>query len=439
MTDESHTKKSDTTELEVAITKFPKPPSTPLMKDVSRLLALAAFIFSVSTGLYAAYQSWINYRDSTVESLSKIIDQYYAGQEKYATPNSGTQSGYINLLQSQLRSIAERTVPLALRVENDVGDGTWLALGQINDNEGLFASGQIAWAAAKNHTNESRLYTFAMRGLAGNLAAQGGKRDQAEDAFTAAIDSSLEDTVNETKIIKEIPKRETKLINAIPRYERPIEAAATHAFWLGKGNVNECSFVTKHFDAALTLLAEASHNVPIGDYSAQNQLVYVRSALSPFRKARQACTPTNGGLEIDDYCNLIANILDNAPFGFQVYKGYLDQTKKENWSRVGLSDTEFCAIDSRSIFYCVWPESDEGGTKLLTKRVVNALSACKNLGVTSVTESNQESPGRSLQTISMKSPGRPSMVINRLLIKPNEQQAMGRWELSLEIRAQIQQ
>lgn len=192
--------------------------------------------------------------------------------------------------------------------------------------------------------------------------------DEAEKIMQLAVDSSLSDTV-----------KGTSLVNAIPPYARPADAAATHAFWLAQATIKECPFIVEHFDSALALIAEASRNIPpIGDYfGAQNQIVFVRASLSPFRKAREACEPSSVALQTEDNCYLIANILDNAPAGFGIYKGYFDKRKAENWSRVRFPETEFCRIDSSFTFYCIWPESDDAGIKLQSEEVVRALSVCK--------------------------------------------------------------
>lgn len=169
MSEETVTHPSQSPVVAVVVTKLPEVPSKPLLKDSTRLLALAAFLFSVTTGLYATYQTWISNREARVDAINKLIDQYYAGQETLATLNPQTQNPYINLLQSQLRSMAARTIPHALQVQGDINDGTWLALAQINDNEGHFATAEIAWLAAKNKAQDVPAYTFAMRGLASNL------------------------------------------------------------------------------------------------------------------------------------------------------------------------------------------------------------------------------------------------------------------------------
>ena len=191
---------------------------------------------------------------------------------------------------------------------------------------------------------------------------------------------------------------------------RPADAAATHAFWLAEANRKECPFIVEHFDRALTLIAEASRNLPIGkfDFGARSQIVGTRVTLSFFQKAREACEPSSVALQTEDTCYLVANLLDNAAAGFGIYKGYFDQRKEENWSRVRLPETDFCAIDSRFTFYCIWPESDEAGTKVRSENVVRTLSACRNLGEPAITVDDYESTARTLRTLYLKFADRTS-------------------------------
>lgn len=312
-------------------------------------------------------------------------------------------------------------------MQGDLEDGTWLSLAQINDNESHYATAEIAWLAAKNKAQDVPAFTFAMRGLASNLFQQ-GKLDEAEKAMQLAVESSLGDTVEGTR-----------LVNTIPAYARPADAAATHAFWLAQANRKDCPFIVEHFDRALTLITEASRNLPIGrfDFGAQNQIVGARAGLSSFRKAREACEPSSVALQTEDTCYLVANLLDNAAAGFGIYKGYFDQRKNENWSRVRLPETDFCAIDSRFTFYCIWPESDEADTKMRSEMVVRALLACKNLGIPSITEYNDESNARTLRTLYLKFADRTYLKLKRSFQKPNEKQSTGRWDLTLEIDAQV--
>ena len=167
----------------------------------------------------------------------------------------------------------------------------------------------------------------------------------------------------------------------------------------------------------------------------------MREALSRFRKAREACEPNSVALQTEDNCYLVANILDNAPAGFGVYRGTFEQskTKAEYWSRIRLPEADVCRIDSKLTFYCIWPESDDAGTEVRSEEIVGALSACKNLGNPTITEAKYETPARRWWTLYVKFADRTNIMIIRSFWKPNEKQPTAKWELSLEIDAQVQQ
>ena len=214
------------TPVSVIVTSLPEQPAKPLFKDTARLTSVAAFIFSVVTGLYATYFSWINYRQSTLETASKLIDQYYQGQEKLATLNPLTQAAYINLLRSELKAVASRAAQSAAQVQGEVDAGTWLGLAQINQYESNWKASTTAWNAAIQTTDEDYVYAFALRGLATVQVLQ-GKLDDANNSMDLAFRS---ETTDETQF-----KRLSRLVCQPPIEQlTPPQRRRTTLLFLGK-------------------------------------------------------------------------------------------------------------------------------------------------------------------------------------------------------------
>jgi hypothetical protein len=406
------------TQVSVVVTKMPEAPTKPLLHDSTRLLSLAAFVFSVATGVFATYQTWKSSRESTIENVSKLIDQYYTGQEKLATLDVSTQLAYVNLLRSKLRGTASRTVVEATSVRDSIDDGTWLALAQINDNENNLDAAEMSWSTAANNTQDIAVYLFAMRGLASTQLRR-GKKAEAQVTIKLALDAASDNAV----------KGSNK--NPMPDHYRRVEAAAVHAYWLTQIQTNECSTFVPHYDAALASIAEASNIRQPYDFAFQNQLLFVRSTLSYLRTARAACPPSNVAAESEEACNLVANILDNAQTGFAAYKGPADGSGFR--SRLGFPDAEVCKIDSRFTFYCIFPERNQAGTEARHDKVVKFLSACKNLGVSIVGDEARETTRRSIRRTNIKSLDRPDSHVDVSFWNPGEGSPTGRWETTFEV------
>ena len=160
--------------ISVIITKMTHSPSTSLFRDPTRLLSLSAFIFSVITGLYAMYQTYQNQKEATMESVNKLLDQYYAVADKITKIE--VDDGRGNLLKSQSRAIAIRAVRQASHVKAMIDDGTWTALAHINDAQNNLAEAEQAWLAGIRNTTQSYFYLYALRGLAVTQFNAGRKR-----------------------------------------------------------------------------------------------------------------------------------------------------------------------------------------------------------------------------------------------------------------------
>jgi hypothetical protein len=408
------------TPLNVVVTKMPEQPAKRLLQDPNRLLSLAAFVFSVSTGIFATYQTWKNSTEAVVENVSKLTDQYYEGQAKLAQLNA-SQTGYINLLRTTLRSTALRAIARASLVKKQIDEGTWLALAQINDNENNIDASQIAWAAAAENTKELAIYIFGMRGLAANRIKQGDSAG-AEKAFTAAITASLADK------FKDAP-------NKFPVYYRNLEAGATQAYWLSSNQTADCAFISEHFDIALTYLAEANRTQVPTDYNYLTELVGTRAALNYMRKARENCPPINAELFAQDECNAIADVADNARYGFPIYRGVAvtpSEADSDSWSLYYLVDVERCVITKSSNFHCSWPEQDETGTAERMKTTVDRLMACKNFANMKKSVSTRENSSRISQVMTLSSDNKASIRVLRSYWKPSPTREE-EWAVTLQI------
>ena len=128
----------------VVITGMPEQPSKPLFKDSARLLSISAFLFSLITGIFAMYQTHQNWQDTTTDSVNKLIDQYYIGQEKLSKLDPINDVAQANFLKALLRGVGTRAVSQAIQVQAKIDDGTWLALAQINDNENNLTTAEQA-------------------------------------------------------------------------------------------------------------------------------------------------------------------------------------------------------------------------------------------------------------------------------------------------------
>ena len=406
--------------ISVAVTSMPDS-SKSLFKDPTRLMSLAAFLFSVITGVFATYQTWRSSRESTIDSVGKLIEQYYAGQEKLAKLDTTTQIGYANLLRSQLRGAASRTVPQALRVQDDIDDGTWLALAQINDAENNFDIAEMAWRAAAKNTRQPYVYTFAMRGLFANLLRQ-NKLEQAQAAIKTALDAAVADKIAGTSIV-----------NNLPSHVRLIEKAASHVFLVSLMPDADCSIVASNYDAAISSLSDASGvRVPF-DLSFQIQVLYVRSLLNVLKAARAKCPPASSALLQQDFCSLLTNLMDNSLNGFTVHKGAPED--KGFRPRIPLPDTEYCSIDQNGVFNCKYPEADEASSKERFETLGGILATCSSLQI-SPPAPRRESPTRWVETTTARLPNGTSVNVERSFWKPTEKGPQGSWNLSLEIRMQ---
>jgi hypothetical protein len=244
------------------------------LKDSNRLLALAAFVFSVTTGVYATYQTWKSSTQTTVDTVSKLADQYYDGQGKLSQLNS-TQAGYSNFLRTTLRSTALRASALATAANSYIDEGTWLALAQMNDNENNLRASQAAWNEAANKTQDITTYLFATRGLGANLLRQ-GDGNGAVKAFNRATDTAMSDKFKGAE-------------NSLPPAYRNVEAASTQAFWLSLIQTTDCAFISDHFDKALKYIADSHRTANSADPTYENELLTTRQFISYFRKARESC------------------------------------------------------------------------------------------------------------------------------------------------------
>ena len=385
------------------------------MQLASFVVSIIAIVLSTLTASGALYLSWMSGRQSTSENISKLIDQYSLGLEKLALLHEETDLNRINIVRSQLQTIASRTVALEKVVlQSDIDDGTRLAIAQINDSQDDNArNAEAAWRAAIENTTKISVYLYAMRNLAANQQRQDKKVD-AEITYKSALDAALSNSV-----------RGTAIVNDLLPDARNSQAALTHAYWLDQFDRKDCGFAQPHFDAGLKLISDTAKTGPATDLLSQDRIIEARRLLYRFRTTRESCPPSSEALESADDCDLIANILDNAPAYFNIYQGV------QSRSRISFRGPEFCGINSQSTFYCTWPESDEDRTRMQVDKLVGELLQCKNLGDPKVRD---VTVGKS-QTKNLDLPDRATIRIKR---QPKTAGDDKLWSVSLEIDPKVQ-
>jgi hypothetical protein len=409
----------------VAVTSMPPTPDKPLFKDPSRLLAVAALALSFTTGSFGMYYTWNSGEESRVDTLGKLIDQYYTAQEKLLTLNEDDNLPLMNLLRSQLKANASRAYSIATGVQGRIEDGVRLAVAEINDSEFNFTTAEKAWLLAVEKTQDISVYLYGMRNLAKNQLLQHKTRGESDRRYQQALDAALHDRTKRMK--------GTAIINGLLPDARSAQAALTHAYWLEESGSRDCLFVVPHYDEALRFIAAASQT---SDLIIQTQIVGTRTLLGHFRKIRGACMPPSAALESADYCRLVANILRNAAARFGIYKGAHDKAKAEFASRIVLPDAKRCGINSNSVFYCTWMESDEGGTRAHSEKLVDVLSSASCLGAPVRTEVRAEPAAESMPTINLDFPERGNIKIKRRSFRSTESSPVPYWDINLEIDAQ---
>jgi hypothetical protein len=420
MTEAKSTTPDQPAGLNVVVRSMPEKPAKPLFRDPNRLLSLAAFVFSIATGVFATYNTWRSSRETAIENVSKLTDQYYEGQSKLAQLNP-SQQGYINLLRTTLRSTALRAINEASLVKTGLDEGTWLALAQINDNENNFAASQIAWKSATEATNDISVYLFGMRGLAANRLRQ-GDIPGANIIFGNTISAALADT------FKGRPNSYS------PEY-RHVEAAATEAYWVSSAKAPDCAFIAEHFDNSLRQIAEAHATANLSDMGYLSMLLGTRGFLNFLRRARLSCAPVDKDLLAADDCFGVGEVIGNAPFGFIGFRGAPEKAGDADTNFLSLYYLPYatnCLVTASSAFLCDWPEKEEADTDSRATGLVNNLLACKNFTGIAKTVSAAESSSRTKQLTSLHLESGATIRITRSHWK-NKDGSPAEWGVSLDV------
>lgn len=408
--------------IKIAISEMPPPPSKPFFRDSARVISVAAFIFSVASGLFAAYQSWQNDRTASIERVSKLLDDYYNKQEAISKLNSSTQSGFISLLQSESRSIASKLVTQALKVRAELDDGTWQALAQINDAEGNFKASEQAWSASIEHTEDGVVYLFGLRGVA-IAQTRNGKITEGEKTFQRIVDGAGLDSIPGGAI-----KNSMTLLN------RAIFEAETHRLWIVSKSNRPCAFLVYHFDKALALLTAADNNGGI-DRSSHGQVVALRAAFDGFRRERAACPQSDDAPPLaDDFCSLSENLISSASLGFSLYLGKPDADGSSFESRVDYAGG-FCNIDSTATFHCDWSDNNEKAVKERRSMFLEQLASCKNLGPSSTSVRSRDSTYSVTEVTTVIFPRKAELTVRAVARKPSASSPVTRWSAYLDIVA----
>lgn len=257
--------------IEVIVKQMPEPPGKPLFKDSTRLLSVAAFIFSVSTGLYAAVSSRNQHIDAEVDGVGKLISEYYSKAEKLRSVSRfGEEATYFNLLRSQQRSDAARAVRKALAVRRSIDNGIWMSLAQMNMFEGNFPVAEDAWISALDNATDLGEQIFILRNLAKNEAFL--RRTSDADK---ALDRAL-------KLIAESG-------DMLGPQEKASETVAIHGTWLELHPTAQCPEWTGHLNQATKEVGEVFRGVPANIPEAQTDRKSLIATLDDFKASRPEC------------------------------------------------------------------------------------------------------------------------------------------------------
>ena len=264
--------------VEVVVKEMPERPPKPLLKDFARLLSVAAFIFSLVTGVYATYSAWRAKTDAAVEDVGKLIALYYQSAEKIKTINAYSETAYFNLIRTQQRSQAAQAVTKALTVSNYVDVGIWMSLAQINNAELNCAASDKAWRAALSNTSDIMEYSFSLRGAAYNDWCL-HKLDDAAALLETALKAVTADVVKEPR----------NIINYMVPQQRALEVSFIHLTWLSLFPT-DCKVLVPHFDGAKAAFSEAFRDAPTTDPGVQEQMNGAAANIARFEQARAKCT-----------------------------------------------------------------------------------------------------------------------------------------------------
>lgn len=418
MSDEAET--SERTPIPVVVTGLPEKLPKPFLRDPTRMLSTAAFIFSVVTGTFALVHTWTDTRESYVDGVGKLIDQYYAGAEKMATLNLQTQADYRNLLGVKQRSLALRAVELATRVETRLDDGIWTALAQINDAERNYSAAELAWSSAVRRTKDVTLYSFATHGLATNQSYQGN---------VDRVQKELEAKLKEIGRTDKAYRFATRLSPA----QLDLESASVHATLLFLNKYNDCADVVSHYDATINLWASAYQKSRAEYVAYENVTIAMRQYLAIYKKRRAECAASFETVQLLDDCLALAEILDAAPTGFAVLRGGASQNSGESFSRVALPDAEACFVTPAYQFYCRWREHGDDDTKQRVGQISQRIAKCESLGKAIVSKSQYENAQWRSEYIGIAIENRQPLKIHRA---GSKDQFNPYWQVQVEIEPQ---
>jgi len=257
--------------IEVIVKQMPEAPSKPLFKDSTRLLSVAAFIFSVSTGMYAAISSRNQHIDSEVEGVGKLISEYYSKAEKIRTVRRyGEEAYYFNMLRSQQRSDAARAVRKALAVRRHIDNGIWMSLAQMNMFEGNWAAAEDAWISALANEPDIGERIFILRNVAKNEAFL-QRMPEAEQRLDLALKLTAESG------------------DVLGPQEKASETVAIHGTWLELHPKAACVEWNSHLNQATKLIDEIFRGVSANIPEVQKDRTSLKDSLDEFTASRGDC------------------------------------------------------------------------------------------------------------------------------------------------------
>lgn len=250
--------------LQVRVVEAPK---VRFWHDSSRILALSAFLFSVMTGGYATYQTWLTYRDAQISKISNLIDRYYKISEERSklSPASAT----FGIMVTEEQSIASQLMRTANSIKELIDDSDWNAIAQIEGSEGLYKYSEDAYTVVIGRQNADYEYWFARRGAGFAQIGIGN-------------DSDGVDILRKT--IQDLEKAKT-MKNFLSDFATELEISYNYADIIFRKNVqNDCNSLKYYYDESQQSINKAKAIAP-----SDPRIKAAQDFLDQWKSRRESC------------------------------------------------------------------------------------------------------------------------------------------------------
>jgi tetratricopeptide (TPR) repeat protein len=406
----------------VAVTSMPDPPAKPFFSDPTRVISVAAFIFSVVSGLFAAYQTWSDNQQAAVDQVSKLIGEFYDEDEKLGRLNVATQGGEMNLLRSHLRSLALRAASQAQRVKSLIDDGTWQAIAQINAAENNPSAARQAWLSSVDRTQDPQLKVYGLKNV-GVVEYQLGLTTQAEAHFSQAID------IANAKSNADHPAFDW------PESYRDVSIGEVQLVWAIQAAQASCASFLPHYRSATDYLSKATPLLPADNTAMRNEMILNDEYLANLSTKAASC----GADPVDDkqkFCSILGEIRASAAGGFKILEGEPTGETGAFQSRIVFPGAQSCEVTEydalSSAYTCEFAEHDEDTVKARVAALVGSIKSCSGLGASASEQRTTDTKTTETLVNDISLGGRQSIRIGWRHRKPSDSLPQGRWRVTLD-------